>query len=316
MKGNASVTFTKHRDRTAPPRRLSSAAELFAALGGAIDVHATPMHGAAWRDLRLVFLSFRGCGEARLPPAAFYAVLGVPGSLVVGNPGHALRVHWAEPHHATLLGIEPRVLCAAAAECGLGAVPPQLRGGAAGTDAVCERLLGALAEEAKIPAYPLQQLIVESIGNALAYRLVTRFAEGAMHAVGARGALKLRAFREVADYIEQHIDERLSLGELARVAGVSRFHFARQFRLRTGESPMGFLLRARIERGKRLLREGAASIGDVAASLGFADQSHFTRTFKRLVGVPPSEYKSGARRTRAAGHRAANGSHGLVGQLA
>ena len=61
---------------------------------------------------------------------------------------------------------------------------------------------------------------------------------------------------------------------------------------------MGFLLRARIERGKRLLSEGLASIGDVAAALGFADQSHFTRTFKRLVGVPPSEYKSGALSSR------------------
>jgi AraC family transcriptional regulator len=306
MRGNIPETLAQHGDRVAPPRRLCSASELFAVLGDEVEAHALPVHGAAWRDLRLVVLSFRGCGEARLPATASYSVLGAAGAIVVGNPGHALRLRWAEPHHATWVGIEPRVLCAAAAECGLGAAPPELRGDAAGTDAVCERLVGALAEEAKTPAYPLQELIIESIANALAYRLVTRFADGAVQAVGARGALKLRAFREVKAYIEQHIDERLSLGELARVAGVSRFHFARQFRLRTGESPMGFLLRTRIERGKSLLRESAASIGDVAAALGFADQSHFTRTFKRLVGVPPREYKGGACPARAVRHVAAH----------
>ena len=65
---------------------------------------------------------------------------------------------------------------------------------------------------------------------------------------------------------------------------------------------MGFLLRARIERGKELLRDGGASIGAVAASLGFADQSHFTRTFKRLVGMPPSAYKGREQPARALRH--------------
>jgi AraC family transcriptional regulator len=236
--------------------------------------------------------------------------LGSAGSMVLSNPGHALRTRWTQPHLATLACIDPRMLCAAAAECGLGAVQPQLRSGAGPMDGVCEQLLGALAEEAKTAAYPLQERIVESIANALAYRLVTRFAAVAAHAVGARGALNPRAFRDVNAYIEQHLDERLSLDELARVAGVSRFHFARQFRLRTGESPMGFLLRVRIERGKSLLREGAASVGNVAAALGFADQSHFTRTFKRLVGVPPSEYKNGAPPLRPHETTVAAASHG------
>jgi AraC family transcriptional regulator len=73
---------------------------------------------------------------------------------------------------------------------------------------------------------------------------------------------------------------------------------------------MGFLLRVRIERGKSLVREGAASVGNVAAALGFADQSHFTRTFKRLVGVPPSEYKTGAPALRSHKIAAATASQG------
>lgn len=297
MRTDSAEAFVQHPQRAArgtPQRRLLSAAELGVALAGEVEVLA-PVQGPAWRDVRLVFLRFVGSGEARLPPAAFYSVLG-GGSLAIGNPGVAVDLRWAEPHEATLACIEPHVLGAAARECGLGAVPPELRGGAALLDAVCERLLGALAEEAKVAPYPLQELIVESIVNALAYRLVARFGDAAVHRAGARGALSLHAFRRVSAHIEQNIDERLTLEGLARVAGVSRFHFARQFRLRTGESPMGFLLRVRIERGKSMLRAGAVPIGDVAMALGFADQSHFTRTFKRLVGVPPSEYKGRERR--------------------
>ncbi|MFL5402650.1 MAG: helix-turn-helix domain-containing protein [Gemmatimonadales bacterium] len=98
------------------------------------------------------------------------------------------------------------------------------------------------------------------------------------------------ALRRVRAYIDAHIGERISLGELALQAGVSRFHFARQFRLSTGESPMGYLRRVRIERSKSILQTSDTTIAEVAARLGFSDQSHFTRIFARLVGVPPGSY--------------------------
>ena len=111
-------------------------------------------------------------------------------------------------------------------------------------------------------------------------------------------------FARVRDYIEHNLGEAISLEDLARVAGVSRFHFARQFRACTGESPMGYLLRTRVERGKTLLRDSRARIADVSAELGFADQSHFTRTFWRVVGMPPTAYKSaGGLRDEAGRHR-------------
>jgi AraC family transcriptional regulator len=97
-------------------------------------------------------------------------------------------------------------------------------------------------------------------------------------------------FARVRDYIEHNLGEAISLEDLARVAGISRFHFARQFRARTGESPMGYLVRTRVERAKALLRDSQARVADISAELGFADQSHFTRTFRRMVGVPPSAY--------------------------
>jgi AraC family transcriptional regulator len=96
--------------------------------------------------------------------------------------------------------------------------------------------------------------------------------------------------RRVRAYIDAHIGEHISLDDLARQAGISRFHFARQFRLTTGESPMGYLRRVRIERSKSILQSRETTIAEIAATLGFSDQSHFTRTFGRLVGVSPGSF--------------------------
>jgi AraC family transcriptional regulator len=105
-----------------------------------------------------------------------------------------------------------------------------------------------------------------------------------------RGGLPGGALRRVRTYIDDHIGERISLDELASQAGVSRFHFARQFRLSTGESAMGYLRRMRIERSKSILQTRGSTIAEVAARLGFSDQSHFTRIFGRLVGVSPGSF--------------------------
>jgi AraC family transcriptional regulator len=105
-----------------------------------------------------------------------------------------------------------------------------------------------------------------------------------------RGGLAGGALQRVRAYMDGHIGERISLDELARQAGVSRFHFARQFRLSTGESPMGYLRRVRIERSKSILQTRDSTIAEVAARLGFSDQSHFTRIFGRLVGVSPGSF--------------------------
>jgi AraC-like DNA-binding protein len=91
-----------------------------------------------------------------------------------------------------------------------------------------------------------------------------------------------------------HIGESISLEALARVACMSRFHFARRFRQSTGSSPMAYLLQMRIQRARCLLEEGESKIADIAAELGFFDQSHFTRTFRRAIGMSPRAYARSA----------------------
>lgn len=152
-----------------------------------------------------------------------------------------------------------------------------------------ERLVEVLAAEVVLPEHESRDAVVASMARALTAHLLTLSARPS-RSPAPPGTLSERALQQTRRYIDNHIGERISLADLARAAGVSRFHFARQFRRRTGESPMEFLLRLRIDRAKTLLEPGDARVVDVAAALGFADQSHFTRTFRRVVGVPPSVF--------------------------
>jgi AraC-like DNA-binding protein len=94
----------------------------------------------------------------------------------------------------------------------------------------------------------------------------------------------------VREFLHQHYAERIRLESLAGLAGLSVYHLIRVFRAATGLSPYAYLGQVRVHRAAELLRDGMA-VSMVAATTGFADQSHLTRLFKRLVGVPPGEYQ-------------------------
>ena len=106
--------------------------------------------------------------------------------------------------------------------------------------------------------------------------------------------LSPRALQRALAFMEANLGKRLTLGAVASSAAVSRFHFARLFRVTTGHSPMEFLTRTRIARSKHMLERGDSSICSVAAALGFCDQSHFTRTFRRVTGMSPREFMRSA----------------------
>jgi AraC-like DNA-binding protein len=92
------------------------------------------------------------------------------------------------------------------------------------------------------------------------------------------------------DFIAANAGKRIGLADIAAEAGLSPWHFARAFRRRFGMPPHQFQACMRIDLARRLLTEGVSS-RDVALSAGFADQSHFVRWFKRLVGTTPTHYR-------------------------
>lgn len=121
-------------------------------------------------------------------------------------------------------------------------------------------------------------------------------------AVDARcGGEKATLLRRVRDHLEDNFAHPVTLRQLALLAGISPFHLIRQFRARYGLPPYMYLELVRVNRARQMLRAGEP-ISRVAYATGFSDQSHLTRRFKRVVGVPPGQYARtyGALRPRSA----------------
>jgi AraC family transcriptional regulator len=139
-------------------------------------------------------------------------------------------------------------------------------------------------------------LAAESLANVLAVRLIRQLLAPRRSERGRDGALPRSRLRAVIEYIEEHLNDSPTLEQLATVARLSPYHFARQFRAATGLPPHQYLIMRRVDRAQQLLgAETGVSLAEVAAHVGFSDQSQFSRHFKRLVGVTPGRFRTPAR---------------------
>jgi AraC family transcriptional regulator len=140
------------------------------------------------------------------------------------------------------------------------------------------------------------RLAAESLANVLAVQLIRHVLAPRPPERGRDGTLPRWRLRAVVEYIEEHLDAAPTLEQLAAVAHLSAYHFARQFRAATGLPPYQYVLARRVERAKQLLQAGSdLSLAEVAAHAGFSDQSQFSHHFKRLIGVTPRQFRTPAR---------------------
>jgi AraC family transcriptional regulator len=137
------------------------------------------------------------------------------------------------------------------------------------------------------------KLLVESLGLSMAARLANSHSSSPAASIrpDAAGSLLGARLRRVLDYIAEHEDQDLTVTELAAVACLSRFHFARAFRDAIGAPPHRYISARRLERAKRLLRETATPLADIALDCSFSSQANFTRAFRRATGLAPGEYR-------------------------
>jgi len=103
-----------------------------------------------------------------------------------------------------------------------------------------------------------------------------------------RGGLSPAMKHRVCDFIESHISEKISLGALSTLAGLSPHHFARAFQQSLGMPPHRYMLRRRLEHVEQMLRDTQLPLSHIALAAGFSDQSHLHRHFRRLTGMSPS----------------------------
>jgi AraC-like DNA-binding protein len=125
--------------------------------------------------------------------------------------------------------------------------------------------------------------------DSLLFRLLNEFRRYARVSSSMHPEAPLR-FAPVIDYLHAHLAERMTLDELAAIAGLSPFHFLRQFQARHHATPQQMLMAFRLSAAKRLLAAGEPP-ARVAASTGLTDQAHLTRAFARRYGVTPARYQ-------------------------
>jgi AraC family transcriptional regulator len=139
-------------------------------------------------------------------------------------------------------------------------------------------------------------LAAESLANVLVVHLIRHLSAPRRTVHGRDGALPRGRLHAVVEYIEEHLDAGPTLEQIAAVAHLSPYHFARQFKAATGLPPHQYVIARRVERAKQQLQAGTdRSLAEVAADAGFSDQSVFCRHFKRLVGVTPGQFRRPAR---------------------
>ncbi len=126
----------------------------------------------------------------------------------------------------------------------------------------------------------------EEIAVEFFSRLYLKYSNGHSVEKASKNALDI-AFQFISD----NFDKNLSIPEIAKISGMSEYYLIHSFRKRYGITPHAYQIVLRINRAKQLLKNGE-KIASIATDLGFADQSHFHRNFKKIVAATPGQYKS------------------------
>jgi len=137
------------------------------------------------------------------------------------------------------------------------------------------------------------RMLVETCSLMLAARIAHRYGDSWSLSPVPPTARKLDELRlrRVEDYIVSHLEDELSVAELAAVANLSVFHFTRLFRAATGLPPHRYVSRQRLERAMTLLATGRMRLSDIALYCRFSSQASFNRAFRAAIGMTPGQYR-------------------------
>jgi AraC family transcriptional regulator len=200
---------------------------------------------------------------------------------------YAARLEGETEH--LVIYLEPSLVLLAAAESRThGAV--EVIEGCAASDPVIKSVGMALLAEHETEAAG-GRLYVESLANVLAVHLLRHYTASGSGEQRFTGGLSGQRLKHVMAFIAENYVNDLSLTELAHAAGMSTFHFAREFKRTTGTTPHQYLIKYRIDCAKTLLTDSEIPLVEVGFQSGFSHQSHFTRLFRKLTGTTPQSYR-------------------------
>jgi AraC family transcriptional regulator len=133
----------------------------------------------------------------------------------------------------------------------------------------------------------LDRMYGEALSTALGVHLLREYGAAVLGPKRQYGGLPREKLVRAVEYIQDQLDTDLTVSGIAQAVGLSPYHFTRLFKESTGQSPYRYVVEARVRKAKELLTTGKFTISEAAYRVGFVDQSHLTRHFKRIFGLPP-----------------------------
>jgi AraC family transcriptional regulator len=268
-----------------------------------------------WKGLQAVrYRNFPASGEVNLPPLSLHVLVllirppekldlryeGVrrdapppAGSIAVVPAGSPVLSSWQGSREDSLLiYLEPSLVARIAAESfefdPTRTVVPPLDG-----LNVPELRSAMLAVDAELRAGGVGgPLLAESLATILSVHLIRHITGPHRLPASADGVLPRRKHHTVIEYIMENLEDSLTLEQIAAVARLSPYHFARQFKATTGLPPHQYVIARRVERAQHLLRgDDELGLAEIALRVGFSDQSKFSFHFKRITGVTPGQFR-------------------------
>jgi AraC family transcriptional regulator len=238
-----------------------------------------------------VFVPLRGSvmidgGPEMLPGAGRRNV----GDVSVSPPGLHYGAHWDEELDHLSVSIEDSFLERATVDfeanrnakiilsCG-----PQ--------DPLLHSIAVSLANELD-SEMPAGRLYAESLVNTLTIHLLRHYSTDSLIPDLQFGGLQPQKLRRVLEFIDANLESDLSLAELAEEADLSLYHFARAFKQSMGSTPIQFLMQQRIDRAKTMLAASELPLSQIALTVGFKNQSHFTTQFRKFTEMTPRAWRN------------------------
>ena len=230
-----------------------------------------------------------------------------PGTVAVVPSATPVSWSWATRISFSVLTLEPAFVDRVAQQVfGLEPAYYRLALTERANDSVITNIAGVLSREVT-RGEPGGRLYAESLANILAVHLLRNYAqcadgrnlaacsvpEEAAPDVADAARTQPRAVAEALRFMHENYAHDLSLNDLAAAVHLSPFHVARLFKHTLGVSPHQYLIQVRVNSARSLLSAGSGerSLAEVASAVGFADQSHLTRHFKRIMGVTPKQFR-------------------------
>lgn len=203
--------------------------------------------------------------------------------------GQSIEAKWEAEYENVMIDFTPKYLSKMANEMNL-STQIELRDTVSKKDLLVQQLSLAFLNEAE-KKEASSRLYADSLAHTLMFHVVKNYTNAVEYGKQFLGGLSGYKLRRVTEFINDNLEKDLTLTEIAEVADLSHFHFARSFRKTLGVTPQQYITNRRIEKAKELLSKSDLPIVEIGFQTGFKNQSHFTTLFRKITSITPKIWR-------------------------